>query len=538
MENLFVKEMKMGAGSAYTDNGAISYASTGSVLVDQFAKSGAARLRDLNTVFNEQAALWNESPLNATIFPFYLRMITRKTNLFLNKTTEKVQKGQGCRDEAFKRLLWIAYCHPDVFYTNIWLLPIVGSWKDLWVLLDMDYTNGYLKKDIFFQLIAEGIKDEYHKDLVKKYLPRIRSTKKCTTNWANHTNRLAKEFIKYVGWTTKDYRHFKSNGKAHEFQQYICKGLYDKLNFNKIPGKALFNLIKGESNFITKHNLTDRFMKWLDTQDTVKFTGYVYELGKVCPTTNHYVKPLSLIQKRTIDKQFDGLIELAKKDNKGITGNVWCLLDTSGSMNCQVRGTNVTCSTIANSLAVYFSTLNEGAFHKCVLGFDDVSNFYQLKGTFTEMMSKLPRVGCGGTNFIGAIDEIIRVRKNNPNIPLEDYPKTLLAISDMQFNCYRGNVEGTNYEVMKNKLYEAFPKEFVDDMKFIWWHVTANYNDFPSTIDEPGCYFFSGFDGAIISLLLGVEEKKNENGETIKPTMEELINQAFSQEVLKYVTID
>lgn len=71
----------------------------------------------------------------------------------------------------------------------------------------------------------------------------------------------------------------------------------------------------------------------------------------------------------------------------------------------------------------------------------------------------------------------------------------------------------TNYEESKRKLLQVFPKEFVDEMKFIWWHVTSQYKDFPSSIDDPGTYMFSGFDGAVVSLLLGgdatvVDEKQ------------------------------
>ena len=59
----------------------------------------------------------------------------------------------------------------------------------------------------------------------------------------------------------------------------------------------------------------------------------------------------------------------------------------------------------------------------------------------------------------------------NPNIPLEDYPSTLLVVSDMGFNptnnwrYQRDEVlEQTNYEAMKSKLYGCFPTEFVDNM--------------------------------------------------------------------------
>ena len=528
MENLFLKEMRQGAGSAYTANGAISYASVGSVLADQFGKAGSARNRELADVFTDQTNLWNENNLSGLTFPFYLRMITRKTHLFNDNLTDKVQMGQGAKDESFKRLLWLAYYQPDTFYKNLWLLPLIGSWKDLWVLMYMDNSN-YLNRNKFYELIAEGINDPYHSNLIKKYLPRIRSNKKCSTDWAKKTNQFAKEFISFVGWTAKEYRIFKSSGTAHTFQQYMCHGLYDKLNFNCIPGRALFNLSKNNGEFFNRHNLYDKYITWIKNQPTVKFTGYVYELVKQVKYNT------SLLQKLTLDKQFDGLIELAKKDNNRISENVWVLLDTSGSMSCTIPGTDITCSNIANSLAVYFATLNQGAFHKSVLAFDSTSKLYNLSGSFTEMLSNLPYVGCGGTNFQGAIDEIIRVRKNNPNIPLSDYPKVLIAVSDMQFNPAGNNFE-TNYMLMKKNLYSEFPKDFVDDMKFIWWHVCARYKDFPSTIDHPGTYNISGFDGSIINLLLGTDANTSENTNT-HSSIEEIISKALSQEVLLQLTL-
>ena len=293
-------------------------------------------------------------------------------------------------------------------------------------------------------------------------------------------------------------------------------------------------LIKNDGKFFKKHGLYDKYVNWIKEQPVAKFTGYVYELGKLCPARNTSgIKPLSLLQKLTIDKQFDGLIELAKKNDGGLKGNIWCCLDTSGSMNRAIRRTNVKCCDIANSLAVYFSTLNEGAFHKCVLSFDNTSKFYKLSGSFTDMMSNLPYVGCGGTNFQGAIDEIIRVRKANPNIPLTDYPKTLLVVSDMQFNPVGLN-ERTNYEHMIERLKVAFPSDFVDEMKFIWWHVTSNYTDFPSTLEHSGTYNISGFDGSIITLLLGGDATNDKKG---SPSIEELIEKALSQEILLQVNL-
>ena len=112
-----------------TENGAVTNVSTGSAIVDQFGKAGNFRGRPIEEVFADQAQIWGENAEAALRFPFYLRMVTRKVKVNADNETDKVQNGQGARDESFKRLLWIAKEHPEAFYNNIWALPLVGSWK-------------------------------------------------------------------------------------------------------------------------------------------------------------------------------------------------------------------------------------------------------------------------------------------------------------------------------------------------------------------------------------------------------------------------
>jgi hypothetical protein len=546
MSNGFIKANTIGAGAngARTENGAISYATIGSALLDQFGKAGSFRGRDIMDVWADQAKLWSEDPENALKFPFYLRMITRQSNILNGGKTEKVQKGQGNRDEAFKRLLWIAKYHPDEFYLNLWLLPIVGSWKDLWTLLSFDGADEYLKAEKFFEVMAEGIGDPNHKDLVKKYMPRIRSDKKCTTHWAKSTNLMAKMFAKTAGWSYKEYREFKATGVAHKFQTYICKGLYSNIDWKTIPGKALLNLVSGK--FLKAHNLENNYIEWLKTQPVAKFNGYAYELGRKLKECNF--NP-ALATKITIDKQFDGLIQTASKNGGAIEGNVLCALDTSGSMgwNYLDKERTLTPYEVCVSLGVYFSELNQGAFHNVVAMFDDTSRLMTLSGTFTDKYTQIRRSSCamGGTNFQSLIDLIVNTRKKSPEIPLEDFPKTLLVVSDMQFNPSNGYSYGysqvdekTNYEAAMQKLRTVFPEEFVKDFKIIWWFCSnERTTDFPSTMEDGGTYMLSGFDGAVVSFILGgdMPVKVDEKGNTVQPSMDDIVNAALNQEVLALV---
>jgi hypothetical protein len=546
-ENLFLKEVSRGSGSAYTENGAKSYASIGTTLLDQFGKAGTNRGRDINLVFADQAALYNENPEAALKFPFYLRMITRQTKLMNGEKTEKVQKGQGARDEAFKRLLWFEKFHPDIYYKNLWLVPIVGSWKDIWVLLSMSEKPN---KTEYFKVIAEGIQDENNKDLVKKYMPRIRSNNKCATTWAKSTNEFAKEFAKFAGWSYRDYRIFKASGVAHKFQTYMCSGLYSKINWATIPGKALLNMVSG--NFLKNHGLEASYEKWLETQPVAKYNGYVYEFAR--KLRNYYgTAALPKTTKMTIDKQFANLIKTAKADQGGIKGNVWVALDTSGSMNITIDGVDLRAVELAKSLAIYFATLNEGAFHNYVMGFDNRAWLYKLTGeSFTEKWyGGMPSVGGGGTNFQCVIDEIIKVKKEHPEIPESDYPQCIVVVSDMQFSPAGGyswnnpapsqSEVQTNYEAMVSKLRKAgFSEKFLKDWKMVWWYcVNRETEDYPSNMDCPGTYMFSGFDPAVVTLLLGGDAKvvDEKTGEVRNMTMQEMVDNALNQEVLTLLSL-
>lgn len=532
--------LKAATNVAYTENGARSYLSTGSAFIDQFGKAGSYRRRSIDAVFADQEKLWKENKEFAVKFPFYLRMVTRKVKLPNGSTTAVPQRGQGVRDESFKRLLWFLYNEPEIFYQNLWLLPVVGSWKDLWVLLTMPTVSTDIDYSKVFEVIAEGVQSESQKDLVKKYMPQIRANKKCNTEWASVTNNLAKAFCKWAGWTAQEYRIFKSSGKAHEFQKFISQKRYDMLDWSKISGKALLNLATGK--FLANQHLEASYLDWISTTPTAKFNGYPYELlmklRKLGISWKTNLNTQDKISKMTIDAQFENLLKMAKEGTGSITGNVWCALDTSGSMGSRISlGSDLTAFDVCVSLGIYFSSLNEGAFNKNVIMFDDVSKVKQLSGSFTDMYQQILReaTAWGSTNFQSVINEIIAIRRAHPYIPLEDFPTTLLVVSDMQFNPVGANVS-TNYERAKKDLARFFPQEWVDNFKFIWWQVNGRRTtDMPATMDDGGCYFISGFDGSIVTMLLGGESQVVDEitGEKRTPTMEELALMAMNQEVLQ-----
>jgi hypothetical protein len=413
----------------------------------------------------------------------------------------------------------------------MWLMPVVGCWKDLW------HTNliDILDQDQVFALIERGMSDPYNRTLLAKFLPKIRSKSNTLNERHKRTNLFAHALRVRLNMTEKEYRQFKTSGESHKFQRDMSKGLWTNLDFKRIPGKALFSLVnhkgKDGKTTIERHGIEQVYLNWIMTQPVAKFTGYPFELLK---TAREAGAGMSLVQKHTLDKQFDGLIELAKKGNGGIKGNVWCALDTSGSMSWDHMMKDFSPLDVCMGLGIYFSALNVGPFKDHVIMFDSTSRDVELKGTFTDKVFQVPPNAMGSTNFQSVIDEIVRIRTTRPHIAIEHYPTTLLVVSDMQFNPVSGNVE-TNYQrAMKQLASVGLPP-----IQIVWWQCAGDTVDFPSKADDKGVVMISGFDGAIITNILGgeTEIKDAVTGEIRKLNPAENMLKALNQAVLAQVKV-
>lgn len=96
----------------------------------------------------------------------------------------------------------------------------------------------------------------------------------------------------------------------------------------------------------------------------------------------------------------------------------------------------------------------------------------------------------------------------------------------MQFNP-TGNMQ-TNYEMAMQILESVgLPR-----ITIIWWQVTARTKDYPSRIEDKGTILISGYDGAILTLLLGGENRQKQ-----EITPESAMNAALDQELLSLVQI-
>lgn len=533
---------KLVARGAYTWNGAVSNATTGfdkfGTILDYFAKAGTYTARSQADVDTSMGRIFVDDEATALKVVFGLRLITRKPKGV--DGIDESQTGYGRKDEFYKAVTWLHHNRPDMLYRNLRLIPVFGCWKDFMTepLVDV------LDRAKVYQLVKENLDDA----LLRKYLPQIRSKKHTRTERDGKRIAWAKGLCNFLGLNAKSYRKLKTEGAGHIWQKQMSAQEWEKINFNGIPGKAMLQHTsrkgKDKQTVFERHNQIARLTEWVLGQKSVKFTGYPYELLKAAE------KSPMMVQKIIYDKQFETILEPMRGHK---LGNVLACLDISGSMGMQVMP-NVTAMDICLSMGIVFSALNTGYFQDAVCGFSDNAVLFKLKGGFCDRLhflkhdSLFQQIAWGSTNFQGTIDLLVKVRKENPEIPVDQYPETVLVISDMQFNPANNWQERnkldidqaaqTNYEVARKKL-DAVG---LPGVRIIWWYVNGAGGDFPSQMNDKGVYMIGGFDPVNIKALMGLSadpaapEKKDFNAaEKVEETPLDGMKNFLSQPIFSLV---
>lgn len=551
-KNLFIQEGMKASCETTSGNGALKYSTSGDDFVDDFASIAKYKEpRNYEDVSKTMELLYSLDPLKAVKMAIFIRLITRKPQVMKKdnvETIDDVQRGQGLKNEGVMRMLWLALNHPEVFKINLPLFIAAGSWKDVITMMNLDLQfHGWGKRQLdwafFGQVLKAGIVNHGTSQLVRKYLPTIRTDAKCQTLEAQADTLigrwLARQFFpeeeKFSAY--KQYRQLKTQGTAHKWQQLISKQLYEELNFGTIAGRALALLVG--SKFLKNHNLTEKYSKWIKEQPVAKFTGYVFELFK--PLGNgYYLKHIEDYKEETINAQF---AQLVKTGRDGVNSNCGLLVvrDTSSSMTEQAIGCKMSSYDIGKAMALYFSEFLIGPFANTYAEFANKCELHQWKGnTPCEKYVNDRSEAYGGTNFQSVIDLFIRLKAKG--VPETDFPTGILCISDGEFSrSYRGRniVSETNFNVAISKLKNAgFSKEYVNSFKIILWDIPNSFygkkpqTKFEDFANAPNFFYLSGYDPSTVSFILEGKQTK------VAPrNAAELMEAALDQELLNRVRI-
>lgn len=458
----FLENLKQQASMKQTQNGANTYGTSGSKVLDYFAQGSSLRFRPIDEIECLFEKAFEENPLLALKILFYSR---------------DIRGGQGER-HAFRVILRsLASKHTETLVKNLHLIPEFGRWDDLFVLLNTKVH--YEVISIISRQLTEDIESE-HPSLLGKWM-------KSENTSSEESRKIAKCLRASLGLSPRAYRKLLSNlrMKIDIVERKLSSKDYESINFEKLPSKAMLKYKKA----FAKH--CDHYQNYLDSLSrgeakvNVKAL-YPYELVREALRNYADESHVSLI-----NSMWDKLPDYINEDDT----NLLAVIDVSGSMECS----NSVPLYMAISLGLYISEKNKGAFGNHFLTFSDYPQLVEVKGkNFFEKVWNIRRADWGGsTNLERTFDLILDTAIKN-KMSQEDLPEKLFIISDMEFNSCEG-WRGTPYTTMEliEKKFKAYGYKVP---KLVFWNVDSKQDNIPSV--DRGVQLVSGANPIIFENLL------------------------------------
>lgn len=460
-ENPFVQAALDESNKTVTENNHFALRSTKSSLLDFYGLAGGMRNADeirITTMF-EEAFL--ENPLYAVRLLFYIR---------------DIRGGLGERRITRVLLRYMAERHKDIVTQVLPLIPEFGRWDDILVFIGTPCESDALL--LLRAQIDEDLANMKHNQpisLCAKWLKSINSR--------NAEDKLiAKKTAKAFGMPPATYRKTLSSLRAYldVLEVKLSSKDYEHIDYEKVPSKAM---LKYRNTFFK--NDTDAFKAYLDA---VQSGQAEIKTGTLTP----YDLLHPVISERrddpVITAQWDNLPDYVDADT-----NIICMVDTSGSM-C---GKPIE---VALSLGLYFAEHNTGDFHDLFMTFSAEPEFQHVNSqlTLAGRLSSMRNADWGmNTDFGKAFRKILEIGTENHIAP-EHMPKSLLVISDMEFDESCGNPGMTAYEEIR----AAYAAAGYEMPGLIFWNVNSRANRFQVNKDMPNCQLASGEAPAVFKQVI------------------------------------
>ena len=459
-----LEAIKQEANRTYTENGAATYATTGSDCLDLFATIGALRSAQEQEIQNRFLRAYTENPDLAMKTLFFAR---------------DVRGGLGERKVFRVCLQWLARNAPASVWKNIAYVAEFGRWDDLLCLLDTPCEKDALErigKQLEDDLNALDIGDDV--SLLAKWLPSVNASSARTVAYA-------KRIARFLGMTDSAYR--KTLVKLRQRIRIIENNLRERdytFDYAKQPSKAMYKYRK--AFFRNDGQRYGEFLSRVSRGEAQLHTGTL--------TPYEIINPLFF---NTVSDQEANAIDVTWKAQEDFTGgeNALVVIDGSGSMYCR---TDPMPAAVALSLGIYFAERNTGTFRNHFITFSENPRLVEIQGdTILEKVRYCHAFNEVANTNIQRVFELILQAAVKNRVPQSEMPAKLYIISDMEFDsCTRG-AELTNFEYAK----KIFAEAGYSLPRVIFWNVQSRNAQQPVTQNEQGVALVSGCTPRIFSML-------------------------------------
>ena len=458
--------LKKTANRTFTENGAVTYRSTGSECLNLFATIGALRSAGDSVIQNRFLRAYAENPDLAMKILFYAR---------------DIRGGLGER-AVFRTLIkWLAVNEKPSLVRNLPYIAEYGRWDDILVLLDTP-ARQEAEAVLFKQFLAdmEALENEGQVSLLGKWLPSVNASNK-------ETVRMAKQLARTFGMNDAAYRKALSALRAQiRILENNLREMDYSFDYAKQPSKAMFKYRRAfMRNDKQRYQL---FMTRVKKGQAVLHTGTLmpYEIVTSAYTASEH-------EREALDVTWQALEDFTNNENALVVA------DGSGSMYCYGSPKP---AAVAQSLAIYFAERNRGAFHNHFITFSMTPQLVEIKGR--DIVEKVRY--CRSFNEVAntdlqAVFKLILSTAVKYRLPQKDLPSTLYIVTDMEFDsCARG-ASLTNFEKAK----ALYRKHGYKLPRVVFWNVQSRNEQQPVKINEQGVALVSGCNPRLFSQVMSGE---------------------------------
>ena len=485
--NTLLNEMKNATNYTYTENGALTHKSTMSGLLDLFGMGAAYRTRsDVDCIMLFSKA-YDEDPVYALKCLFYLR---------------DVRGGQG--ERRFFRVVtrWLANNKTEAMRRNLKCVPEFGRWDDLY-----EFIGTKLENDAFELMRKQLMLDVQCKtpSLLAKWL-------KSENTSSSKSRALANKTREAFHMNHKEYRKTLSTlrERIKVLERLMSENRWDEIEFDKIPSKA--GLVY--RNAFARHDLERilsnpeiktyaEFIKDTETKVNAK-TLYPYEVvAKAYNLTyknysyyyhNSFDDNLDSTDRAAINKYWDNL----KDYFNGCSLDALCMIDTSGSMWGSEASAPIN---VAISIGLYAAERARGPFAGHYISFSSRPQLIETAGV--DFVDKVRRIYstniCENTNIEAAFDMLLNTAIKT-HCKQSDLPKSIIVVSDMEFDAARDYYGYSNNTLMEN-IAMKWAQHGYQMPNLVYWNVQARQDNIPMTVKD-GISYVSGFSPVLFEQIM------------------------------------
>lgn len=458
--------MKAETNKGYTENGAVTYITTGKQCLDLFSTIGAMRNATDEEIIQKFVMAFVEDRDLAMKILFFAR---------------DIREGLGERRVFRVIVKWLANNRKETVIKNVKYIAEYGRFDDLLVLLGTNCEKealSYIQKQFIDDCVA--MENAQPISLLAKWLPSVNASNK-------ETVKMAKKVAKSFNMNDATYR--KQLSKLRRYLNIIENNLREKdytFDYEKQPSRALF---KYRMAFV-RNDLKryDDFMNRVQNGEAKLKAGNVapYELVEPYLSAEFYYKTRSFVKQMT-DKEREILnTTWSSLPNYCGDDNVIAVVDTSGSMYDYNAPKP---ASVAISLGIYLAEHNKGKFANHIITFSKKPKLIELTGD--NLVDKLYQVSSNmeaANTDIEAVFRLILDVAVKYHVKQEELPKTIVIISDMEFDVCAENSTVTNFENAKN-LYEQYGYRLPE---IVFWNVACRNANQPVKANDRGVALVSG----------------------------------------------